>query len=260
MRPVDDDLVGGREPRRRREHRPGVAHRDPVAEERALLRDGRGEVDGAEHQHPRPRRVAGDEDLHALAAALAVGPVGEHLAAAGREQAAGVVGDGGVGARRAQRSARPRPAGPPAAGPPRPASGWAITVATATGRCASMSSATASSSGKVRRDTGSTKTSRMPPQVRPDREGVVVADPVALQHRGTRCAHHLGGQLVDRALDAAARHRPAHRAVGRHHHRRARRAAGPTGRCAPRSPRRRCRRPRQTASSSPSTSRTAIQS
>ena len=42
-----------------------------------------------------------------------------------------------------------------------------MTVATATGRPASMSTATSSSSGKVSRFTFSTKTSRMPPQVSP---------------------------------------------------------------------------------------------
>jgi hypothetical protein len=40
-------------------------------------------------------------------------------------------------------------------------------VATDTGRCASMSSATAPSSGNVARDTASMNTSMMPPHVRP---------------------------------------------------------------------------------------------
>ena len=67
----------------------GVAHRDPVAEQRALPGQGGGEVDGPEHQHPRPRRIAGDEHLHARAAALTVRAVGEHLAAARGQQARG---------------------------------------------------------------------------------------------------------------------------------------------------------------------------
>ena len=59
----------------------------------------------------------------------------------------------------------------------------------------------------------------------PDREGVVVADSVALEPRRA-VPHNVGGQFVDRALDAAARHRPAHRAVRRHHHRRSGRPRG----------------------------------
>ena len=42
-----------------------------------------------------------------------------------------------------------------------------MTVASATGRPASMSAATSPSCGKVSRETCSTKTSRIPPQVRP---------------------------------------------------------------------------------------------
>ncbi len=114
--PVDDDLVGVGEPRRGREDRPGIAHGDPVSEEGALPREGRGEVDGTEDQHPRSRRVAGDEDLHARFLALAVGAVGEHGGAARGEQAPGVVGDGVVGARRSQRPVdRVRPDDQPAA-------------------------------------------------------------------------------------------------------------------------------------------------
>lgn len=48
-----------------------------------------------------------------------------------------------------------------------PAPGPATTVATATARPAAMSSRTAGSSGKVAGETGSTKTSMVPPQVRP---------------------------------------------------------------------------------------------
>ena len=108
VRPVDDDLVGGREPRRRREHRAGVAHRDPVAEERSLLRDGGGEVDRAEHQHARARRVAGRRRPPCPRRGAARRARRQHLAAAGGEQTARVVGDGGVGARRTQRSRHAR--------------------------------------------------------------------------------------------------------------------------------------------------------
>ena len=61
MRPVGHDLVGVGEPGRGREHRPGVAHRHPVAEELADPGHGGGEVDRAEDQHPRRRRERLDE-------------------------------------------------------------------------------------------------------------------------------------------------------------------------------------------------------
>ena len=42
-----------------------------------------------------------------------------------------------------------------------------------------------------------------------DREGIAVADPIAVQpwRPGLR---HLGGQFINSALDAATRHRPTH--------------------------------------------------
>ena len=101
--PLDDDLVGGGESGGGGEHRPGVADGHPVAEERGLPGQRSGEVDRAEDQHPRPRRVAGDEHLHARFLALAVGAVGQHRGPAGGEQTPGVVGDRGVGARRSER-------------------------------------------------------------------------------------------------------------------------------------------------------------
>ena len=55
VRPVDDDLVRLGEAGRGREHGPGVADRDVVAEERADPGDRGGEVDRAEDQHPRLR-------------------------------------------------------------------------------------------------------------------------------------------------------------------------------------------------------------
>ncbi len=96
--------------------------------------------------------------------------VDEHRAVAALEQAPHVVGDGVVAALAAEpalvglaRAARPHDDAPTH----RSGSGCSTTVATATGRPASMSSATAPSSGKLWGPTASTKTSRMPPQVSP---------------------------------------------------------------------------------------------
>ena len=83
--------------------------------------------------------------------------------------------------------------------------GPSITLATATGSPAAMAADTSPSSGKTSLLTGSTKMSRMPPQVRPDRERVVVADAVGRQHRLPGLAD-LAGQLVDGPFDAAAGH------------------------------------------------------
>ena len=222
--PLDDDLVGGREPRPRREHRPGVTHGDPVAEQRALPREGGREVDRTEHQHPRPRRVAGHEHLHARAAALAVGAVGEHLAATRGQQACGVVGDGGIGALRAERpvsrvGSDHQPAAHPSGvdmgdhrgdrdGPVLgDVVGHGLELRERAARDRFDEDVDDSAAGK------------------PDGECVVVGDPVALQPRRA-VGHNVIGQFVDGALDAAARHRPAHRAVGRHHHRRSGRPRG----------------------------------
>ena len=101
-----------------------------------------------------------------------------------------------------------------------------MTVATATGRCPAMSSATARELGKrAARD-------RFDEDVddaaagEPDGEGVVVADAVTLRAAALPSAHHVVGQFVDRALDAAAGNRPAHGAVRRNDHRRTRRPRG----------------------------------
>ena len=99
VRPVDDHLVGVREPARGGEDGPGVADGDVVAEERAHPRDRRREVDRAEDQQPRLGRERPHEDPHPLAPALAVGPVGERRAVPGREQPDGVVPDRVVGPR-----------------------------------------------------------------------------------------------------------------------------------------------------------------
>ena len=92
----------------------------------------------------------------------------------------------------------------------------------ATGRPASMSSAISPSSGKVSRFTFSTYTSRIPPQ-EPDRERVVVGDAVPLEDRLPGLDHGLR-QLVDRALDAPAGHRPDRGAVRADQHGRPRRS------------------------------------
>ena len=222
--PLDDDLVGGREPRSRREHRPGVTHGDPVAEQRALPREGRREVDRTEYQHPRPRRVAGHEDLHARAAALAVGAIGEHLAAARGQQARGVVGDGGIGALRAERPvSRVGSDHEPAAHPrrvdmrdhggdrDRPVLGDVV------GHGLQLRKRRARD--RFDEDVDDAAAGE------PDGECVVVGDSVPLEPRRA-VGHNVIGQFVDRALDAAARHRPAHRAVRRHHHRRPGRPRG----------------------------------
>ena len=62
VRPVDDDLVGHREPPPGGEHLAGVAHRHPVAEHLGHLDQRGGEVDGAEDQHLRRRGERLDED------------------------------------------------------------------------------------------------------------------------------------------------------------------------------------------------------
>ena len=84
VRPVDDHLVGLGEPAGRREHRPGVADGHVVAEEAADPGHRGGEVDRAEDQHPRLRRERPHEDPHPLAAALAVGAVGQRRVVARR--------------------------------------------------------------------------------------------------------------------------------------------------------------------------------
>ncbi len=67
MRPVDDDLVGVREPGRGGEHGTRVADRHLVAQVGAEAGHRGGEVDGAEHQHPGRRLERVDEHGHAFA-------------------------------------------------------------------------------------------------------------------------------------------------------------------------------------------------
>jgi hypothetical protein len=221
VRPFGDDLVGGRKPRTRREDRPGVADGDAVAEQRALPCQRGGEVDRAEDQHSGARRIAGDEHLHARTAPLTVRAVGEHLAAPRGQQAERIVGDGGIGPHRPQSSLRRAGSDDEPAAHPigigmgddggyrnRPVGGDIVGHRLQLGKGVSRD--------RFDEDVHD------PAAGEPDRERVVVGDPVALQLRGA-LSDNVVGQLVDGSLDAAARYRAAHRPVGRHHHRRARR-------------------------------------
>ncbi len=78
VRPVHDDLVGEREPGLGREHLPGVADGDPVAEQLGQAHEGGGEVDGAEDEHLRRRGEALDEHRQLVLASLAARPVVAH--------------------------------------------------------------------------------------------------------------------------------------------------------------------------------------
>jgi hypothetical protein len=97
MRPVDDNLIGGQEPRSSGKLRPSIAHRHPVAQESTLARQRGSEVDRPEDQHPRPRRMAAHEHFHAGALPLTIRPTGDHAGTPDGEESAGVVGYGGVG-------------------------------------------------------------------------------------------------------------------------------------------------------------------
>ena len=92
-------------------------------------------------------------------------------------------------------------------------SGWAMTVATAVGRCAAMSSAIASNCGKVLPRHRLGEDVDDPAAGQADGERVVVADAVALQ-LGLPGCDDLVGEFVDGGLDAAAGHRAGDRAVG----------------------------------------------
>ena len=68
----DHDLVGHREPGPGGEHRPGVAYRDPVAEDLGHLDQSGGEIDGTEDDHAGRRGERLDEDRDVTFARLAV--------------------------------------------------------------------------------------------------------------------------------------------------------------------------------------------
>ena len=208
VRPVDDDLVGLREAGAGREHRPGVADGHVVAEEGADPRHRRGEVDRPEDQHPRLGREGPHEHPHPLAAPLPVGAVGQRRVVAARQQPERVVPDGVVRARRAERPGRSvrlaRTHHDPAAQPGR--GRGSMTVARATGRPASMSSAISPSSRRLAVHLLDVHVED-PAAGQPGRERVVVGDAVPLEDRLPGLDHGLR-ELVDRTLDAAAGHRP----------------------------------------------------
>ena len=130
------------------------------------MRHGGGEVDRAEHDHPRRRGERLDEDVEALAAALPVDAVVQRGVAARVEQAAHVVADGVVQPGGAGGAVDPvRPDDQPRAEPL--AAARQTTVATATGCSFAIASATSPSCGNVSRSTFSTNRSMMPPQVSP---------------------------------------------------------------------------------------------
>ena len=235
VRPLDDDLVGGREARRRGEHRPGVAHRHPVAEEGTDVRHGRCEVDGAEHQHPGAGGVGGDEHPKALAAPLAVGAVGQRLGAAGGQQAAGVVGDCGVRSLAAERAGRhplvpvrvDRVLGPHDEPSPHPLRVRVVDDGGDGHRASGLDVVAhlAELGEGLLVDDGLDEHVEDAAAGQPHRERVVVGDPVALQDRGAG-RHDLLAELVDRALDAAAGDRAHGLAAGADEHRGARGARG----------------------------------
>ena len=220
MRPLDDDLVGVREPGAVAKTGAGVADRDPVAEEATDPGDGGGEVDRAEDEHPRRRRERLDEHVELVAAALAVGAVVQGRGAAGVEQAA-----------RRRRAPRRRAAASRALpvdpvrphderGVPRRSGGPQTTVATATGCSVPIAAATSPSSGNVSPVHLLDEHVDDPAAGQADGERVVVADAVALQHR-TAVREDLLAELVDRALDAAAGDAADRLAVRADQHRRA---------------------------------------
>ena len=176
----------------------------------------RGEVDGAEDDHPWPRCVAGDEHLHAVVLALAVGAVGQHGGAARGEKTAGVVGDrvvdagrseGPFGGRLSTTSRRPT----------HPGSGCAITVGDGDRTMRSDVIATTANWGKVlpRHRLGEDVDDAAAREA--DGECVVVGDPVAMQF-GSPGLDDLVGEFVDSGLHAATGHRARDRAVGSDDH------------------------------------------
>ena len=207
VRPVDDHLVGLRETLAGGEHRPGIAHRHPVSEERPDPGHRGGEVDRPEHQHPRRGREAGDEDRQSLTAALAVRAVvsGSPVRPVA-SRPAGVVANGVVqplaaepaGGCRSVQITRCRPSW---SGRP------AVTVASATGSPAWIDAASAPNSGKVAARTASTKTSMIPPQVRPTVNASSSETPYRCSTGGSR-RHHRCGRPARRRHPRRSRRTP----------------------------------------------------
>ena len=221
MRPLDDHLVGVREPLGGGEHRAGVAHGHVVAEELADPGHRAGEVDRAEDQHERRRGVRLDEHGQLVAAALAVRAVVQEPGAPGLEHAPDVVRRPRARAAASRARRRPGPARPPAWRPSRP--GPSTIVATATGSRRSIEAITSGSCGQVCSDTASTNTSRIPPQVSPTANASSSLTPYRCS-TGRPLAMTSWAEVVDRALDAAAAHAADRLAGRRHGHRRPRRA------------------------------------
>ena len=93
MRPVDDHFVRIGKPGTGREHRSRIADGHPVSQEAAEPGNCGREIDSAENQHPRMRRIAGREDAHPFPAALTFRAIREELGLACRQQAADIVGN-----------------------------------------------------------------------------------------------------------------------------------------------------------------------
>ena len=261
MRPPDDDLVGAGEARLRREDGPGVAHRDVVAEEAADPRDRGGEVDGAEDEHPRLRRVRRDEDPHPLTAPLPVGTVGEDRRASLREKPSRVVAHGVVRSPAAERADAPRSSVVRAARrssgctttrrPTHAGSGCSMTVTTATGRPARDVGGDLAELGERLAGDLLDEDVEDAPAGQPHGIRVVVADAVALEHRRGRTRRPPGPARRRRPRRSRPRPTRRPRRRGRRASRR-RPGAAPSATCRRRCRRRRSRRPTTTASARPS--------
>ena len=232
VRPRHDHLVGVGEPGRGREHRSGVAHRHPVAQERPHPGDRGSEVDRPEDQHPRPRGVRRHEHRHPLTTTLPVRAVVQRLAAPGREQPTRISHHRVVGPTRPERARhrQTRPLGMDHQPPPHPRDVVVLDHRRHRHRPTRLD---------IGRDPTQLREALLvdhlhehiqnPATGQTHRERVLVTDPVPLQHRPT-IPQHLLRQLIDRPLHTTPRHRP-HRLTPRpHQHRR------------PRLPRRRLKR------------------
>ncbi len=215
VRPVDDDVVGEREPPRRGEHGPGVAHGHLVAEHLGHPHERAREVDGAEDQHPRRRHERLDEHGDVVGDGLAVGAVAADAGRARGQPALGVAGDDPVELGVAERADRAACPGARGAWPRRPGRRrrWPGRPA-APARMAAASSST----GGLGLD-GLEEEVDGPAAGEPDGEGLVVAVAEGVQAAGAG-RQRRQRRLDDRALDAPARDRPDDLAVVGDGHRR----------------------------------------
>lgn len=230
VRPLHDDLVRAGEPGRGGEHRARVAHSDPVAEERSRTREGRREVDGAEHDHPGLWREGLDEHpqprawhVQVFRAARSVRAVAQHSGSAGVQQAAGIMAYETVQTLRAGAARHPVRPDEHAA-------------AEAFRRPGDHGGHRDRPSGPYRLDHLAQLRERLGVDPldehvegaaagQPDREGVAVGHAVPLEHR-PRTDERLLAQLVDGAFDTAARDAADRLASGAHQHRSSRPARG----------------------------------